>query len=287
MILLALLVSFVTSIATGIVTVSLVNQAPPEVTKTINRVVEKTIERVVTEPAKQAAAVVTKETVVVKADDLVVAGIEKNAKSVVRVKALSGEGEGKNERFAGLGLVLTKDGLIASDISVAYRPADAQGNAVPETYAAIFANGAALPLTIIANEATLGVLFLKPVSGVEVKAPTEFNAPAFATGALKLGQTVVTIGGEESNTVATGIVSRLVTEAVKREATSTEAEIPTRLLAIKTDLGPSEILAGSILLNLSGEVIGMSVGGSGNARSSFVAIARILAAIPKEKSSSP
>src|ERR1035437_2208584 len=42
-VLLTLLVSFMTSIATGIVTVSLINQAPPNTTNTIERVIQKTV----------------------------------------------------------------------------------------------------------------------------------------------------------------------------------------------------------------------------------------------------
>ena len=43
LIMLVLLVSFVTSLVTGIVTVSLVNQAPAPFTQTINRVIEKIV----------------------------------------------------------------------------------------------------------------------------------------------------------------------------------------------------------------------------------------------------
>src|ERR1043166_8139095 len=41
-VLLTLLVSFMTSIATGILTVPLLQQAPPEITKTVNREVDHT-----------------------------------------------------------------------------------------------------------------------------------------------------------------------------------------------------------------------------------------------------
>ncbi|MBU6323120.1 MAG: hypothetical protein KGI41_00095 [Patescibacteria group bacterium] len=55
LLLLMLLVNFVTSVATGILTVSLLDQVPPVVTQTVNRIVEHTVQTVV--PA-QAAAVV-------------------------------------------------------------------------------------------------------------------------------------------------------------------------------------------------------------------------------------
>ena len=42
LIMLALLLSFVTSIATGIVTVSLMSQAPPQVAASVNHVIERT-----------------------------------------------------------------------------------------------------------------------------------------------------------------------------------------------------------------------------------------------------
>ena len=70
-ILLTLLISFVTSIATGIVTVSLVNQAPPVVTDTIHKVYEKTIEKIV--PSEQKATVIeNNKTIIVSDEDFVI-----------------------------------------------------------------------------------------------------------------------------------------------------------------------------------------------------------------------
>ncbi len=274
LILLALLVSFVTSIATGIITVSLMDQAPQGITQTINRVVEKTIERVVTVPAKQVAAVVTKETVVVKADDFIISAIEKNTGSVVRIKEIKGEGQ---SNFAGLGLVVSHDGLIASDISVAYRKTDSLGNAIAESYVGVFPDGRIFPLNIIYSDPSVGLIFFQVILQDKEKGAYRFKTPEFGQGELKLGQTVVALSGDDSSAVSTGIISNLVqkSESKQIEATTT-LQITKELMAIKTDIRSTELVAGSILLNLQGEVIGQSAGSLSANRNTFVPIQKVL-----------
>jgi len=98
-ILLAILISFIVSIATGIVTVALLEQAPAEVPQTINRVIKQTIEKVV--PAET-------KTVIIKEEDLVVDAVKKNQSSIVSVFKKM---EDKPESL-GLGFIISKDGLL-------------------------------------------------------------------------------------------------------------------------------------------------------------------------------
>ncbi len=114
MILLVLLVSFVTSIATGIMTVSLLQQAPVEMTRTINNVVEKTIQQVTPSAVSNIISPQNQQvtTVVVNEDDMVTIAISKNLKSIVRINETDVNG---NVNFYGLGVVMTKDGIIATD----------------------------------------------------------------------------------------------------------------------------------------------------------------------------
>lgn len=285
LILLALLVSFVTSIATGIVTVSLMDQAPPGVTQTINRVVEKTIERVVTEPAKQTASVVTKETVVVKADDAVIDAIAKNSKSIMRIKEVTEQGGARRESFAGIGLIVSAEGHIAADIDVAYRATDAAGNSIPEIYIGLFSDERVFPLNIAYSSPAAGIIFFQPLLQDKEKGTYKFTPPSFNTGEPKLGQAVVALGGADSNAVFTGIISSLVERTVAarppEQSTSTDRAIEKALTAIKTDLRSSELVSGSVLLNLSGEVIGLSAGAASVSRNIFVPTEKILEELAK------
>lgn len=77
LLLLTILVNFVTAIATAVMTVSLLDQAPPTVMQTVNRIVERTVETAAETPIP---GIVTKETtVIVKEEDLLSAAIRADA----------------------------------------------------------------------------------------------------------------------------------------------------------------------------------------------------------------
>ncbi len=82
LLLLTILVNFVTSIATGVLTVSLLDQAPPTVFQTVNRIVDHTIETVTTEvPVIRNGP----SSSVPSSEDLLTAAIAKNAARSVAI----------------------------------------------------------------------------------------------------------------------------------------------------------------------------------------------------------
>ncbi|MCR4311359.1 MAG: serine protease [Candidatus Taylorbacteria bacterium] len=278
-VLVTLLVSFVTSIATGIVTVALMDQAPPGVTQTINRVVERTIEKVTPVPTEQQASVITKETIVVKEDDLVVKAIEQNTKSVVSIFSVVGEGDSQKSIFLGNGLIVNKDGLIAIDASLVVPSYDDEGLPIASTIVAQLSEGTNVPLASASNTALdTGLKFMKADNVATPKGAT-FTPAIFApVTSFKLGQTVIALGGDRL-TVATGIISNLSQKKTSGEVVSTTTPAQTPLQIVTTDIRGVGKSTGSILVNLSGEVIGirlLSAGGADNAFLSANAIGSLL-----------
>lgn len=257
-ILVTLLVSFVTSIATGIVTVALMDQAPPGVTQTINRVVEKTIERVTSEPTNNntQTTVVTRETVVVKEDDKIVESVDKNKNSVVRIYSNNSySGDVAQRTFIGLGTIVSKDGLIATgDVF-----ADLSGK-----YLVTLDNVKYYDVAVLEKKAGNKFYFLKVIK--DSKNNATFTPITFSdSSSLKLGQTVIAWGGQLQNSVSTGIVSSLVDAEVKLETASTTSASSTpviqkEIVAINTNINLADSLSGGPLLNLYGEVVGLRVG---------------------------
>ncbi len=235
-----------TSIATGIVTVSLLDQAPAGVTQTINRVVEKTVEKIV--PITQPAAVITKEIqvpVVVKEGDLVIQAIEKNAKSLVRIQEI--EPETKNLSFKTLGIVVSKDGLI-----LAPRDFYQEG----KKYSATFADAKLLTLEYVDTKEERDIVLFRATSSEKYT----FTSAVFSNSdALKLGQTVVALGGDEArNSVGVGVISGIAEKSLPQDGSVEQVQKKFRSV-IETTLPLKDKSSGFYLLDLSGAVIGLHV----------------------------
>lgn len=230
-ILLVLLVSFVTSIATGIVTVSLLAQTPPAVTQTINRVVERTVETVVPGES-QSASVVTKETtVVVKEDDLITASITGGFKKIVRIH----EGVGTSTPIIALGAI-TGNGTIVTDLSrVDGERTVSIGN---DSYQYIVSK--TIP--------ELGVAFMTATG----TAPTADAFKGVGVDSVKLGHTMIGLYGARSDRVAMSVVSSV---ADFDGVVVGESTISTRL--IETTISEA-VTPGTPLISIFGDLVGIS-----------------------------
>jgi hypothetical protein len=227
-VLLTLLVSFVTSIATGIVTVSLMDQAPAGVTRVVNQIVEHTVERVV--PSTQGAAVATTEkTVVVKDDDLAAQSIGTVQKSIIRVVRPGGT------ETVSRGVILDTKGTALAD-----RAALAAANI--RTFEVLLQDGERLTAKVRDPKAST------PLATLDISVGTSTGFVPVATAdpsKLSLGQSVIRIGGVTADTVATGVVASLPSA----QGGAVEASV--------TSAAP-----GALLMTLFGEVIGLSTSGS-------------------------
>jgi S1-C subfamily serine protease len=246
-ILLVLLVTFVTSIATGIMTFSLLQQAPVEVTRTINQVVEKTIDEVspattgiLSTTSTQPEKVTT--TVVVNEDDQVISAINKNLQSVVRIE--ESDPSSGTTNFFGVGVVVTKDGQI-----VTARQTVTAGN----TYAAVMPDNTTIELNPVGVDKSTSFLLFVPLQATTT---VQFTPAVFASADPQLGQTVVMLGGDTTNAVGVGRVISLDTKVVT--VASTTAKI---ISSIETDVPTKDLVSGSPLFNLSGDIVGFEMAG--------------------------
>ena len=235
-ILLTLFVSFVASMATGIVVVTLMQQSPEPVTQTLTKVIERTIEKITPGPS----VVIEKEakTVVVKDEDLIVAAIERNIKSVIAFKTTIGEG---GTLSAGIGTIVSPDGLVITD---------RWNMGLGELYTTI--NGVQYTLEVISNDKgnSLGLGRLVPISATTT--PVFTAVTLGATAALKLGQTTIVIGGRDGKTISTGIIMSLDTHTVVDKETKVETKV---LDNVGVSTRFASVSNGAPIINLKGEVI--------------------------------
>lgn len=185
LLLLTILVNFVTSVATGILTVSLLDQAPPVVTQTVNRIVEHTIETV----AQAAPAAVVKATPAPSTEDRVTGAL---AASAARLAWIYDAKTGTSTDALALATYLPKTKAVV-----------AAAESLPENVLVEFADGSTAEASIAHKGSGLAIYgFADDAVLPAATAPT-----LLAPTSLKLGETVLAIGTDGS--AATGIVSRV------------------------------------------------------------------------------
>lgn len=190
LILLTILVNFVTAVATGILTVSLLDHAPAYVTQTVHQVVEKTIETVA---AAAPAAVI--QSPAPSNQDLVTAAIGADA---TRIAIIYVADTGTSTPAIAIGTLLPKSRVVAT----------ATLTSLPKTALIVFAGGS-YALASLGREAG-GVSLYTFAEGVTL--PKVAATTLVAPNTLKLGQTVLAIGADGS--ASTGIVARVSEDGV-------------------------------------------------------------------------
>jgi len=247
-VLLVLLVSFVTSLATGIVTVTLVNQAPQPITHTINKVVEKLVPKEV--PIKEKTVIFSNEENLVKvikeASLAVVSVMTATAKDLTATT--TNEETGKKPMLAGSGFFISKDGTILTNRHIVE-------NAELE-YIVITKDGKSFPATIISRSPSQDVAVLK-VEG------NNFDfIPLGDSKNINVGQTAVAIGsdsGEFQNTVSVGVVSGLNKMAAAVGSISQTEDL---IALIQIDAAANPGNSGGPLIDLNGRAIGINTVGA-------------------------
>ncbi|MFC1731317.1 hypothetical protein ACFL6I_13415 [candidate division KSB1 bacterium] len=248
-VLLVLLVSFVTSIATGIVTVTLLEEAPPVVTQTINRVVEHTVERVVPGESQTATVIETEKTVVVNEEDLITVAIDKNTDKIVKIY----RGTANGPVYIGAGVIVSKDGVVAA-------ATDGSILNLGGLYTVLLSNGNTIAGEVVEETGDKPTALLR-LTFTEEDGVVPGSIKYGDINGLKLGQTMLSLHGVARTSISLGIISGLDEENIEIAAPEDSGEEPKTisvLRAIETNIDRNSIEKGGVLLNLFGDVVGIS-----------------------------
>lgn len=264
LILLALFCSFITSIATGIVTVTLLDQAPRAVTQTINRVVERTIETVV---AGETKIVNTLQEI--PAEARIVEAVQNVSSAFVRIIATEDVGNSavsvggvKSTLAASSTLVLDQFAVIGKIFrSFGANSFEASGFLVsdsgtvvttssfvlrtPVIYTIVMPGGGIVTAKLRTSDIARGVAIfdIADASDGEGGAGTPVR---FGSAPATLGQTIITFGYDgEASTVSIGFISALKT------GNASSSPI------VKTSIASAASSAGAPIITTNGELVGM------------------------------
>ena len=257
-VLLTLLVSFISSIATGIVTVTLMDQAPSDVVKVFSRVIEHKVDPPVMTEAEKKSQAAEKETVIVKEEDLITESLAKNSKTLVRLYEVSGD----KKSFVGLAVIVHPDGTVVTDSSLIDSAT---------TYKGILFDGSEKLLSIVRYDPKEKTALLQFVRGAEDILAADVGAMTFPAvkfadfSKFKIGQTVLMLSGSVRDEAGTGILSSMQFKEQGTPESASTAGSQTK--SILSGLGTSiraDVETGGPLLNMYGEFMAVAVIGATN-----------------------
>jgi len=231
LILLTILVNFVTSVATGILTVSLLDHAPAFVTQTVNRVVERTIETVT-----QAVPAVITQSPAPSNQDLVTAAIGADATRAVAIYAVE---TGTSTPAIAIGTYLPKARAIATA---------AQGS-LPNEVLIEFSGGFSIAASLAHEGNGIAIYgFADGATLPKVTVPT-----LIAASELKLGETVLALSADGS--ASTGIIARVSAKGIYTTlpdigAGSAAVDLSGNLVGIGAGVTPGLLISAGMITSL-------------------------------------
>jgi S1-C subfamily serine protease len=242
LILLIILLSFVTSIATSISTFTLLNEAPPVVTQTINRVVEKTIERVAPDSLKK-----NQQVIVIKEEDLLISAGEKNKNTLATVKVADNADKPEELKKIGDGFVISAEGhLILDGLNISEKG----------SYSITLGEKTYKAEVSLIDKSGVAIMKIIPEDSKQ-----KFEYAELAdSDAIRLGQSVLALKMKEISIGIISAIEELPTASIESdeqlaEASSAPSPKPYKTFKISQNLGSS--FSGSPLINLDGKVVGM------------------------------
>lgn len=281
LIMLVLLVSFVTSLVTGIVSVTLVNQAPAQVTQTINRVIEKVtigekepsggalvitsedlITKLVSDTLPAVVSVIASKDVPVieryfinpfENDDLFRRFFSEESLPQILVPQYRQKGTQRQQVSAGTGFFVSEDGYLITNRHVVE---DEEAE-----YTVLMNDGRKMTTTVLARDPAQDIAVLK------VEGSGFSFVPLGDSDRLRVGQTVVAIGnalGEFQNTVSVGVIAGLSRTIVASGAASGPEVLQE---VIQTDAAINPGNSGGPLLDIAGRAIGVNTAVAADAQS--------------------
>lgn len=242
LILLALLISFVTSLATGIVTVSLMDQAPANIARTITQVIQQTVAQVPAGATSTAAVSVAVSDQVADATDRIMS-------SLIRLR------DGDQGAIQGLGLIVSRTGAIMVDKNLMDRLN------IPQ---AVFGNNTSVPITIVRFQMGGDIAFVVPQRSVSI----EMKPVSFGQNP-RLGSSIWSLTGTSTYSLSQGIVTEIDTDATGNPK------------LIHTSIAPTNLLPGAPLFDAGGAVIGIATGSGSDATASFYPASLVKDGVPQ------